>query len=85
MGLRKFRGSNFLRSSARRLIGDFGVPIAILVFVLVDATLGDVYTEKLAVPNAIEVKGIYPTDMVSLRFYFRKILFPFKTVLIVTV
>ena len=65
MGLRKFRGSNFLRSSARRLIGDFGVPIAILVFVLIDATLGDVYTEKLSVPNAIEVKGVFPTDKVT--------------------
>ena len=53
-----------MRSSARRLIGDFGVPIAILVFVLIDATLGDVYTEKLSVPNAIEVKGVFPTDKV---------------------
>ena len=68
MGLRKFRGSNFLRSSMRRLIGDFGVPISILIFVLVDATLGDVYTEKLAVPNAIEVKGIFPTDKVTLTW-----------------
>ena len=73
MGLRKFRGSNFLRSSARRLIGDFGVPIAILVFVLIDFAMGDVYTEKLSVPNAIEVGGIFPTDLVSF-FQFKSLI-----------
>ena len=53
MALRKFRGSNFLRSSVRRLIGDFGVPISIVVFVLVAYAADDVYTDKLNVPDAI--------------------------------
>ena len=47
MALRKFRGSNFLTSSIRRMIGDFGVPISILIFVIIDLFLGDVDTEKL--------------------------------------
>lgn len=29
----------------RRIIGDFGVPIAILIMVLVDYSIGDTYTQ----------------------------------------
>lgn len=51
--LRSFRGSNFLSSSIRRRIGDFGVPIAIIVVVC--AQLGStVYNPKLTVPDAFQ-------------------------------
>ncbi|POI20507.1 hypothetical protein CIB84_015746, partial [Bambusicola thoracicus] len=39
----------------RRLIGDFGVPIAILVMVLVDYSIRDTYTQKLSVPSGFSV------------------------------
>ena len=73
MALRKFRGSTFLNSGARRLIGDFGVPIAILMFVLIDYFIKDVYTEKLAVPNALEADMLEPTDKVFIAFFFHPI------------
>lgn len=38
-------------------MGDFGVPISIALFVLVDYLIPEVYTEKLSVPE-----GISPTD-----------------------
>ena len=39
----------------RRALGDFGVPIAIVIMVLVDYSAGDGFTEKLKVPNGVEV------------------------------
>ena len=42
---------------ARRAIGDFGVPIAIFVMVIVDVLIKSTYTEKLDVPDGFE-----PTD-----------------------
>nr|CAD61187.1 anion exchanger 3 [Leucoraja erinacea] len=48
--LRKFRNNRFLAGSVRRTIGDFGIPIAILVMLLVDISVPDTYTEKLNVP-----------------------------------
>ena len=39
------RNSKFLTNSLRRTIGDFGVPIAIFIMVLIDYLLKDVYTE----------------------------------------
>ncbi|XP_051870161.1 anion exchange protein 3 isoform X3 [Pristis pectinata] len=48
--LRKFRNSRFLGGSVRRIIGDFGIPIAILVMLIVDTSVTDTYTEKLNVP-----------------------------------
>ena len=36
-------------------MGDFGVPIAILIMVLVDYSIGDTYTEKLNVPDGLAV------------------------------
>uniref|UniRef100_F6XL93 Anion exchange protein n=1 Tax=Ciona intestinalis TaxID=7719 RepID=F6XL93_CIOIN len=62
--LRQFKNSKFLRSSVRRTIGDFGVPIAIFAMVLLDVLIQDTYTQKLNVP-----KGISPTDP-SLRGWF---------------
>lgn len=52
--LRIFRNSHFLGRTARRALGDFGVPIAIVIFVLVDYCVPSVYTEKLRVPEGLE-------------------------------
>nr|XP_022905719.1 anion exchange protein 2 isoform X2 [Onthophagus taurus] len=54
--LRLFRNSQFLGRSARRALGDFGVPIAIIMMVLMDYSTPQVYTDKLLVPA-----GISPT------------------------
>ncbi|XP_017794317.1 PREDICTED: band 3 anion exchange protein [Habropoda laboriosa] len=53
--LRIFRNSHYLGRSARRAFGDFGVPISIIVFALIDY-LAKVKTEKLLVPE-----GLTPT------------------------
>ncbi|XP_012224582.2 band 3 anion transport protein isoform X3 [Linepithema humile] len=50
--LRIFRNSHYLGRSARRAFGDFGVPISIIVFVLIDY-LATVKTEKLLVPEGL--------------------------------
>ncbi|XP_051997979.1 anion exchange protein 3-like [Xyrauchen texanus] len=53
--LRKFRNSRFLGGKARRIIGDFGIPISILISVLVDFSIPDTYTQKLNVPSGFSV------------------------------
>ncbi|XP_020280294.1 band 3 anion exchange protein isoform X2 [Pseudomyrmex gracilis] len=53
--LRIFRNSHYLGRSARRAFGDFGVPISIVIFALLDF-LTKVKTEKLLVPE-----GLSPT------------------------
>ncbi|KAM6233955.1 band 3 anion transport protein [Spheniscus humboldti] len=53
--LRQFKNSAFLPGSARRLIGDFGVPISIFIMALVDFFIKDTFTQKLAVPKGLEV------------------------------
>ncbi|KAL4635643.1 anion exchange protein 3 isoform X1 [Arapaima gigas] len=53
--LRKFRNSRFLGGKARRLIGDFGIPISILVSVVVDIFTPGTYTQKLNVPYGFSV------------------------------
>lgn len=55
--LKIFRNSKFLGRNARRALGDFGVPISILIFVLLDFNLPQVFTDKLNVPD-----GISPSD-----------------------
>lgn len=55
--LKIFRNSKFLGRNARRALGDFGVPISILIFVLLDFTLPQVFTDKLNVPD-----GVSPSD-----------------------
>lgn len=55
--LKLFRNSHFLGRNARRALGDFGVPIAIAIFVAVDFFVPQVYTDKLSVPE-----GISPSD-----------------------
>ncbi|XP_067341744.1 anion exchange protein 2b isoform X2 [Channa argus] len=53
--LRKFKNSAFFPGRFRRIIGDFGVPIAILIMVLVDYNIDDTYTQKLSVPGGLNV------------------------------
>ncbi|NXJ96876.1 B3AT protein, partial [Corythaixoides concolor] len=53
--LRKFKNSAFLPGRARRLIGDFGVPISIFIMALADFFIKDTYTQKLKVPRGLEV------------------------------
>ncbi|XP_061588716.1 anion exchange protein 2a isoform X2 [Cololabis saira] len=53
--LRKFKNSSFFPGKLRRTIGDFGVPIAILIMVLVDYSVEDTYTQKLNVPSGFSV------------------------------
>ncbi|XP_054706709.1 band 3 anion transport protein-like [Uloborus diversus] len=51
--LRHFRNSKFLGRSARRALGDFGVPIAIVIMVLMDYLIPDTFTQKLSVPDGL--------------------------------
>jgi len=53
--LRLFRNSQYLGRNARRALGDFGVPIAIVIMVLLDYGAGDTFTEKLRVPDGLDV------------------------------
>ncbi|XP_074549092.1 anion exchange protein 2b isoform X2 [Halichoeres trimaculatus] len=53
--LRKFKNSAFFPGRFRRIIGDFGVPIAILIMVLVDYSVDDTFTQKLSVPRGFSV------------------------------
>ncbi|XP_056289436.1 anion exchange protein 2b isoform X1 [Pseudoliparis swirei] len=53
--LRKFKNSAFFPGRLRRMIGDFGVPIAILIMVLLDYSMNDTYTQKLSVPHGFSV------------------------------
>uniref|UniRef100_A0A4W5RLR1 Anion exchange protein n=1 Tax=Hucho hucho TaxID=62062 RepID=A0A4W5RLR1_9TELE len=53
--LRRFKNSAFFPGKLRRMIGDFGVPIAILIMVLVDYSIKDTYTQKLSVPTGFSV------------------------------
>ncbi|XP_065359044.1 anion exchange protein 3 isoform X2 [Calliphora vicina] len=55
--LKLFRNSQFFGRNARRALGDFGVPISITIFVMVDYFIPAVYTEKLSVPE-----GLSPSD-----------------------
>uniref|UniRef100_A0A3Q3X2G5 Anion exchange protein n=1 Tax=Mola mola TaxID=94237 RepID=A0A3Q3X2G5_MOLML len=53
--LRHFKNGHFLPGPIRRLIGDFGVPIAIFIMIAVDICIEDAYTQKLVVPKGLEV------------------------------
>ncbi|XP_014372490.1 band 3 anion transport protein isoform X1 [Alligator sinensis] len=52
--LRKFKNSSFLPGKIRRVIGDFGVPIAIFTMVLIDFFIEGTYTQKLSVPKNLQ-------------------------------
>uniref|UniRef100_A0A3P9KP19 Anion exchange protein n=1 Tax=Oryzias latipes TaxID=8090 RepID=A0A3P9KP19_ORYLA len=53
--LREFKNSQYLPGWLRRLIGNFGVPIAIFIMIAIDISIADAYTQKLVVPKGIEV------------------------------
>lgn len=53
--LRHFKNGHYLPGPIRRLIGDFGVPIAIFIMIAVDINIEDAYTQKLVVPKGIQV------------------------------
>ncbi|KAF4092902.1 hypothetical protein AMELA_G00026160 [Ameiurus melas] len=53
--LRQFKNSIFLPGPIRRMIGDFGVPIALSIMVMVDFSIKDAYTQKLQVPDGLSV------------------------------
>ncbi|XP_055475868.1 band 3 anion transport protein [Psammomys obesus] len=57
MMLRKFKNSTYFPGKLRRVIGDFGVPISILMMVLVDTFTKDTYTQKLSVPDGLKVSN----------------------------
>lgn len=52
--LKHFRNSKFLGRSVRRALGDFGVPISIVLMVLLDYSIRDTYTDKLTMPEGIQ-------------------------------
>ncbi|KAI4471035.1 anion exchange protein [Holotrichia oblita] len=52
--LRIFRNSKFLGRSARRALGDFGVPIAIVIMSGIDVLTPETRTDKLIVPEGLE-------------------------------
>ncbi|XP_046894571.1 solute carrier family 4 member 1a (Diego blood group) [Hypomesus transpacificus] len=53
--LRMFKNGHFLPGWIRRLIGDFGVPIAIFIMIAIDINIEDAYTQKLVVPKGLMV------------------------------
>nr|XP_057918415.1 solute carrier family 4 member 1b (Diego blood group) [Doryrhamphus excisus] len=55
--LRQFKNGTFLPGKVRRLIGDFGVPIAIFLMVVIDYSINDTYTQKLVVPKGLMVSN----------------------------
>ncbi|XP_077828065.1 band 3 anion transport protein isoform X1 [Macaca mulatta] len=55
--LRKFKNSSYFPGKLRRVIGDFGVPISILIMVLVDFFIEETYTQKLSVPDGFKVSN----------------------------
>lgn len=60
--LKNFRNSKFLGRSIRRALGDFGVPISIVLMVSLDFLIKDTYTDKLTMPAGLspskpEVRG----------------------------
>ncbi|XP_028267499.1 solute carrier family 4 member 1a (Diego blood group) [Parambassis ranga] len=53
--LRQFKNGHYFPGPLRRLIGDFGVPIAIFFMIAVDISIEDAYTQKLVVPKGVQV------------------------------
>ncbi|XP_071552429.1 anion exchange protein 2-like isoform X2 [Panulirus ornatus] len=52
--LKHFRNSKYLGRSVRRALGDFGVPISIVLMVSLDILIKDTYTDKLTMPEGIQ-------------------------------
>ncbi|KAI1887264.1 hypothetical protein AGOR_G00188230 [Albula goreensis] len=55
--LRQFKTGHYLPGPLRRMIGDFGVPIAIFVMIFIDISIEDAYTQKLVVPKGLTVSN----------------------------
>ncbi|KAM8836202.1 solute carrier family 4 member 1b (Diego blood group) [Spinachia spinachia] len=55
--LRQFKNGTFLPGKVRRLLGDFGVPIAVFLMILLDYNINDTYTQKLVVPKGLTVSN----------------------------
>lgn len=55
--LRQFKNGIYLPGPIRRMIGDFGVPIAIFFMIAVDVSIKDSYTQKLVVPQGLTVSN----------------------------
>uniref|UniRef100_A0A673C5F9 Band 3 anion exchange protein-like n=1 Tax=Sphaeramia orbicularis TaxID=375764 RepID=A0A673C5F9_9TELE len=55
--LRQFKNGTFLPGKIRRLLGDFGVPIAIFLMIVADYSIEDTYTQKLMVPKGLMVSN----------------------------
>ncbi|KAG7459761.1 hypothetical protein MATL_G00214090 [Megalops atlanticus] len=55
--LRQFKNGHYLPGPLRRMIGDFGVPIAIFIMIAVDISIEDAYTQKLVVPKGLTVSN----------------------------
>ncbi|XP_061906160.1 solute carrier family 4 member 1a (Diego blood group) isoform X2 [Entelurus aequoreus] len=53
--LRQFKNGTYLPGPLRRMIGDFGVPIAIFIMIAVDISIEDTFTQKLSVPKGVQV------------------------------
>ena len=53
-GLKIFRNGIYMGRTIRRALGDFGVPIAIVLMVAVDYSINDTYTKKLKVPFGLQ-------------------------------
>ena len=51
--LRKLRHSHFFSSKWRRIVSDFGVPLALFVMVGVNFSIKDVYTQKINIPRTL--------------------------------
>lgn len=55
--LRQFKNGVYFPGPLRRMIGDFGVPIAIFFMIAVDISIEDAYTQKLVVPKGLTVSN----------------------------
>ena len=53
--LRIFKNSKYLGRTVRHVLGDSGVPLAIVCMVLLDFLINDTFSEKLNVPNGLAV------------------------------
>uniref|UniRef100_A0A8C2KS40 Anion exchange protein n=1 Tax=Cyprinus carpio TaxID=7962 RepID=A0A8C2KS40_CYPCA len=72
--LRKFKNSAFFPGSLRRVIGDFGVPIAILIMVLVDYSIQDTYSQVRMDNSVNYTQQIYNKKKGSLIYGTHKIM-----------
>ena len=80
--LRAVKGSHFLGRMPRKALGDFGVPIAIVIMVLVDMMMEETFTEKLKGPSMFILNNfnrqIYPPNsplvFMVINFYLSNLL-----------